>query len=102
MSDDYVLTVADLDDTLSPPIMRAASHSDPSVLKAIIKHGVSLDERERLECVLSCAPFWDFDSLALRYNSPLLEAITAGRPVNVALLLKAGVDPNGLSLDISS
>ena len=102
MSDEYVLTAADLDDTFSPPITRAASHFDPSVLKAIIKYGASLDERQMLERGLSCTPFWDSDSLALRYDPPLLEAITAGRPVNVALLLKAEADPNGPSLDILS
>ena len=102
MSDEYVLTAADLDDTFSSPIMRAASHSNPSVLKVIIKYGASLDERQKSQRGLSCAPFWDSDLLALRYDSPLLEAVTAGRPVNVALLLEAGADPNGLSLDMLS
>ena len=66
MSDEYVLTVADLANTFSPPIMRAASHSDPSLLKAIIKYGVSLDETQRSERGLSCVPFWDSDLLTLR------------------------------------
>ena len=102
MSDEYVLTAADLDNTFSPPIMRAASHSNPSVLKAVIKYGASLDEKQRSQRGLSCTPFWDSDLLALRYDSPLLEAITAGRPVNIALLLEAGADPNGLCLDMLS
>ena len=42
------------------------------------------------------------DPLALRYDSPLLEAITAGRPVNVRLLLEAGADPNDLCIGMLS
>ena len=57
MSDEYVLTAADLDNTFSPPIMRAASHFNPSVLKAIIKYGASLDEGQRSQRGLSSAPF---------------------------------------------
>lgn len=102
MSDEYVLTPIDLDDTFSPPIMRAASHHDPTVLMAIIKHGASLNERQRLARGLSCAPVWDSGSLCLYFDSPLLEAIRAGYPANVAILLKAEADPNGLSLAMLS
>ena len=82
--------------------MQAASYHDPTVLKAIIKHGASLDERKGLGRGLSCVPFWNSESLYLYYDSPLLEAIRAGHPAGVAILLKAGADPNGLSLDMLS
>ena len=102
MSDEYVLTPTDFDDTFSPPIMRAASHLDRSVLKATLKYGASLNERQRLERGLSCAPFWDSDSLSLYYDSPLLEAIRAEHPAKVTIFPEAGPDPNGLSLDMLS
>ena len=102
ISDEFILTPTDLDDTFSPPIIRAASQYDPTVLEAIIKHGASLDERQRLGHGVSYAPFWKSESLYLYFDLPLLEVIRAGHPANVAVLLEAGADPNGLSLEMLS
>lgn len=102
MSTDYILTVSDLDDTLTPPVMRAAACPDSSVLRAIIKYGGSLDDNMRRDMGLSWQAFSDCDSLFLQYDSPLLEAIRVGLLENVTLLLRAGADPNGLSADMLS
>ena len=102
MSIDHILTFADLDDSVTPPIMRAASCSDPSVLRAVIKYGASLDEKRRRDVGLSWQAFSDCDSLSLQYDSPLQEAIRAELPENVALLISAGSDPNGLLADMLS
>ena len=108
MSDEYVLTAADLDNTFSPPIMRAASHSNPSALKAIIKYGASLDEKQdrsavclvRLSGSLICwlcvttRPYWKRSRLdilsTLRYfwKPELIQTVFAltcclGTPPNI-------------------
>lgn len=102
MSTNYTLTSDDLDDSLTPPIMRAASNPDPSVLGAIIRYGASLNDKRRQDLGLSWQAFSDCDSLSLQFDSPLLEAIRVELPENVTLLLRAGSDPNGLSADMLS
>jgi hypothetical protein len=104
----YRLTEDDLDASDDdPPSIRAARNPNPLVLTAV------LNEARRLTNALGAnAP--SFKHLQInrnfsadsyicgavygRYNSPLVAAIKACLPHNVATLLAAGADPNGILL----
>jgi len=110
MSSSYVLPEADLDDNGPLPVMRAARNPNSAVLLAIttglfliIKILARMRPDGRSASLgLSCDPTWDSDLLYLAYDSPLLEAVKAELLENVAVLLRAGADPNGLTIDMFS
>jgi hypothetical protein len=104
----YRLTEDDLDvSDDDPPSIRAARNPNPLVLTAV------LNEATRLTNALgpNATPFKHFQvnrnysadtyvcgAIHGIYNSPLVAAIKACLPQNVAALLAAGADPNGILL----
>lgn len=111
------------------PSMRAASDPDPAVLKAVLSDGYRIynerinnilaNRRERAFAAPPRSTIVDFDFPASDTSSefgpsslrvicagdvgittPLMEAIRAGLPDNVKLLLKAGANPNGVPLNV--
>jgi ankyrin repeat protein len=113
-------------DSLSPS-MRAASHPDSGVLKAVLSHGnniynerINADLAIRQQTALSMlphAPVFDFpvsdmpsefgpNSLRVVCGSkvgittPLMEAIREGLADNASALLEAGANPNGVPLQV--
>jgi len=86
-----------------PASIRAARNPDPLVLISVLKEGVRLKEHHGtfdLSLINQNYSANTYVSGALHslYNSPLVAAIEAHLPQNVAILLAAGADPNGIQL----
>ena len=104
----YQLTEADLDvfDD-DPPSIRAARNPNPLVFSAILREGI-----RQANSLGANAPPWHLayinrnfaannyviGAIHCIYNSPLVAAINATLPQNVATILAAGADPNGIML----
>ncbi|KUJ19746.1 ankyrin [Mollisia scopiformis] len=97
-------------ETLSP-LMLAAVNPDPRILKATLQEGslfytakspADIERRQRLRIPLSPRPTSEFWPICFRSSqseigitTPLQEAIRAGLPENVDILLDAEANPNG-------
>ena len=86
-----------------PASIRAARNPNPLVLISVLKEGMRLKEhRETFDLSLInqnySANTYVSGALHCLYNSPLVAAIEARLPQNVAILLAAGADPNGIQL----
>ena len=97
----YTLTEDDLDyQDDDPPIVRAARNPNPLVLSAVINEGnrrlaasPSNKSIKHYFSVNTCIPRSIYGG---EYTTPLLSAIEAALPQNVAILLAAGATPDGI------
>ena len=89
----------------SPAAIRAAANEDPNVLRTILAYGNRRYTKEQIQT--SNMPLYhdqenEYGPNATDppdipgYVTPLLQAITSPRPENVATLLSAGADLNGI------
>ncbi|KDR82335.1 hypothetical protein GALMADRAFT_237585 [Galerina marginata CBS 339.88] len=104
----YQLTEEDLylsDD--DPPCIRAARNPNPAVLSAILAEGARLATQlpadtlpaKRLSILRPfSANTYIRGSIHGIYTSPLIEAVKAALPENVEILIRQGVDANGILL----
>src|SRR6266508_5521395 len=82
-----------------PASIRAARNPNPLVLISVLKEGTRLNEHHETFELFQInrnysANTYVSGALYCLYNSPLIAAIEARLPQNVAILLAAGADPN--------
>lgn len=104
----YHLTDDDLEASDDdPPSIRAARNPNPLVLTALLTEGVRLTNNLGTNARPSHIAYMNRNFTANAYvsgaihsvyNSPLVAAINARLPQNVATILAAGADPNGILL----
>lgn len=104
----YQLTKADLDEfDDDPPAIRAARNQNPFVFSAIITEGIRQASNLGPNALPRHKAYINRNFTANSYvsgathgiyNSPLVAAITATLPQNVATVLAAGADPNGIMI----
>lgn len=101
----YELTEEDTHDSdYDPPCGRAARNPNPNLLLAILAEWSRRDAEtppsyQRCSILRPFSPHTHLPgSIYGTYSSPLAEAIKASLPANIEILLKVGVDPNGILL----